>query len=137
MAQVEKRKRKLEPLRSRQAAVETLLTDDADTLVVTFGSTVGAVDEAVGQLRQDGVKAGRVQVRQVWPLPDLVLRPLLALASRVLIVEQNATGELRQLMRAVGLDDGSCESLLHFDGTLLAPERVVAAAASLPVQEEV
>ncbi len=137
MAQVEKRSRKLEPLRVRPDAIEARHTEDAQVVMVVFGSTVGAVDEAVDALRAEGVRAGRVQVRQVWPIPDVPLAAALSGARSVLVVEQNATGELRQLMRIAGLEDGRYDSLLHFDGTLLGPDAVVAAVQSLTVREEV
>ncbi len=136
-AQVEKRNRKLEPLRVRGEAIETSRTEDAQVVIVAFGSTIGAVDEAVEVLRAEGVQAGRVQVRQVWPMPDVPLAAALSRARAVLVVEQNATGELRQLMRLAGLEDGRYASLLHFDGTLLGPDLVVAGVQSLTVREEV
>ncbi len=137
VSQVEKRSRKLAPLRTRPEAIEARQVDDAEVVVVCFGSIVGAVDEAVERLRQAGVRAGRVQVRQLWPMPDLPLTGALSGAAKVLVAEQNATGELRQLMRIAGLEDSRYRSLLHFDGTLLSPERVVAAVQAMSVKEEV
>ncbi len=137
VAQMEKRQRKTEALRARPEAVESRLAADAETAIVCFGSTVGAVDEAVDALRAQGVQAGRVQVRQVWPVPDAVLGAELAAARRILVVEQNATGELRQLLRIAGLEDGRYGALVHFDGTLLAPAAIVAAVQSMIVPEGV
>ncbi len=137
ISQMEKRSRKLDPLRARAGAIETSRMDDAEVAIVCFGSIVGAVDEAVELLRQEGVRAGRVQVRQLWPMPDIPLATALGGAAKVLVAEQNATGEMRQLMRIAGLEDDRYRSLVHFDGTLLTPGRVVAAVQELSVKEGV
>ena len=102
----------------------------------SFGSTVGAVDEAVDELREHGVQAGRLQVRQVWPVPEAPLRAALGGVDRVLVVEQNATGELRAVLRLAGLEDARWESLLRWDGALVLPDDV-ARAARAAVGEEV
>ncbi len=137
VAQMEKRSRKLEPLRARPGAIEARHLDGADIVIACFGSVIGAVDEAVDALRREGVRVGRVQVRQLWPMPDVPLAAALAGARAVLVVEQNATGEMRQLMRIASLEDGRYHSLLHFDGTLLSPQRVIEAVHELRVEEEV
>jgi len=135
-AQVEKRQRKLEPLRGREDGVAPYRMDGARIALVCFGSTVGAVDEAVDELREHGVQAGRLQVRQVWPVPEAPLRAALGGVDRVLVVEQNATGELRAVLRLAGLEDARWESLLRWDGALVLPDDV-ARAARAAVGEEV
>ena len=136
-AQVQKRRRKVDALRERPQALRTDGTEGAEVAIVCFGSTIGAVDEAVGELRADGLQVGRVQVRQAWPLPTEALRDALSDARKVLFVEQNATGELRELARVEGLDDERFSSLLKYDGTLLLPQDVAVEVRSLALKEEV
>ncbi|MDA8346344.1 MAG: 2-oxoacid:acceptor oxidoreductase subunit alpha [Thermaerobacter sp.] len=136
-AQVQKRRRKLQPLRTRPDAILADGTVGAEVVVVCFGSTIGAVDEAVSELRAIGIKVGRVQVRQAWPLPVEPLRSALRDAHKVLFVEQNSTGELRELARLEGLEDERFASLLKYDGTLLLPQEVMAEVRTLVLKEEV
>ncbi len=136
-AQTEKRRRKLEPLREREGVVLADGVEGAEVAVVCFGSTIGAVDEAVADLRGRGLKVGRVQLRQAWPLPAEQLGRALGDARKVLFVEQNQTGELRGLARLQGLEDERFASLLKYDGTLLLPQEIVEQILTLVLKEEV
>jgi 2-oxoglutarate ferredoxin oxidoreductase subunit alpha len=117
-AQVAKRLCKLAPLAERADAIQS---QSADTMLVGFGSTMGAIWEAA----ETAPGIGWLQVRQLWPLPAGPIRAALANAGRILVVEQNATGELRQLLKIAGIQDARFGSLLHFDGTPLLPERIL------------
>ncbi len=136
-AQVQKRRRKLEPLRTREGAILVDAAEGAEVVIVCFGSLIGAVDEAASDLRGRGLKVGRVQVRQAWPFPAQPLRAALQDARKVLFVEQNVTGELRELARLEGLEDDRFASLLKYDGTLLLPQEVVEEVRVLVMKEEV
>lgn len=107
----------------------TLEGDPAGSLaLVAFGSTYGAVREATERLNGQGVRTRHVHVRRVAPFPALALRTALEGATRVVVVEHNATGQLRALLLQNGAVDVPPESLRKFDGTLLVPDEVVAAA---------
>ena len=67
-------------------------------LVVGWGSTKGAIQEAVSRLRQRGVRAGSIHLRYVNPLPS-DLGVILAQFDHVLVPELNM-GQLVQLLRA-------------------------------------
>ena len=135
-AQVSKRQRKLLPLQASADALRLEGTVGADIVLVGFGSTSGAIAEAAAAL-SESVRVGTVQVHQLWPLPAGQLQKALRDARSVLVVEQNSTGELRQLMRVAGLDGQRVHSLLHSDGTLLRPDAIEAAAQRLLAREAV
>lgn len=108
----------------------TLEGDPAGSLaLIAFGSTYGAVREATERLNAEGVRTRHVHVRRVAPFPARELRAALEGASRAIVVEHNATGQLRTLLAQNGVTAVQLESLLKFDGTLLVPDEVVAAAA--------
>jgi pyruvate ferredoxin oxidoreductase alpha subunit len=62
--------------------------DDAETLVVTLGSTLGAVQDVVDDLRREGVAIGAVGITcfRPWPLEEV--RAALGGATRVIVVER-------------------------------------------------
>ena len=120
----------------------TLEGDPAGSLaLVAFGSTYGAVREAAERLNREGIRTRHVHVRRVAPFPAAELRTALEGATRVLVVEHNATGQLRALLIQNSVAQNPPESLLKFDGTLLVPDEVVAAVvgsgAAAVVKEEV
>ncbi len=77
--------RALEPL----ARAETVFTEDADLVVVAFGSIGRIVKSAVRKLRAEGHKVGLVRPITLYPFPSALLRGLAASGKRFLTVEHN------------------------------------------------
>ncbi|NBC84580.1 MAG: 2-oxoacid:acceptor oxidoreductase subunit alpha [Bacteroidetes bacterium] len=76
---------------------------DADLLVLGWGSTKGAIEEAVERAVEDGVPVARAHLRHVWPLPG-DLGEILEKYDRVLVPELN-NGQLSRLLRDEYLKD--------------------------------
>lgn len=105
-----------------------------DLLLIGFGSTQGAIGEARERLAAEGYRVGQAHLRVLNPFPVRELQPYLARAKAAVVVEQNATAQLLQLMRARGLETGNCSSYLKFDGTMMLPREIVdAAREALPL----
>ncbi len=71
--------------------------DHGDLAVVGWGSTFGAIDQAVRLARKEGVKVSHIHLRHLFPFPAN-LGELLARFERVLVPELN-TGQLATLLR--------------------------------------
>ena len=69
-------------------------TEDMDTLVISFGFAARAALKAVNDARKDGVKAGLLRLKTVWPMPAERIRELGARAKKVVVPEMNF-GQLR------------------------------------------
>ncbi len=95
-AAVEKRLEKARRLRKEIRPPDEDRTDDAELILVGWGSTRGAIAEAVDRLRADGRKAGSIHFTELWPLPETE-RPK---DARYWTVEGNATGPLARLLRS-------------------------------------
>ena len=84
----------------------------ANTILLGFGSTYGAIKEACEALGSD---FGFVHLSQVWPFPALEVSLLLEGKRNIFSVENNAGGQLaRLLMREAGIKVSS--SILRYDG---------------------
>ncbi len=70
-----------------------------DLLLVCWGSTHGAVKETVDQMRAGGSSVGMLHFSQVWPFPRDQFQALARPARRLVVVENNYTGQLERLMR--------------------------------------
>jgi len=57
------------PLMEREVRVETGLLDDAETVVVAFGSPAKFVKYAINQLRAAGHRIGYIRPITLWPFP--------------------------------------------------------------------
>jgi 2-oxoglutarate/2-oxoacid ferredoxin oxidoreductase subunit alpha len=62
------------PLMEREARAEVGHCDDAETVVVAFGSPAKFVKYAVAQLRAEGLRVGYVRPLTLWPFPHDALR---------------------------------------------------------------
>ena len=71
---------------------------DPDLLVVGWGSTFGAIRQAVMELQQAGKRVSQVHLRHLNPLPA-DLEDILGRARRVLVPEINL-GQLVRVLRA-------------------------------------
>lgn len=76
---------------------------DADTLVLGWGSTYGAIEQAVKELNAEGVSVAHAHLRYLNPLPRNTEK-LLKQFKRVLIPEMNR-GQLAMLIRSKFLID--------------------------------
>lgn len=95
-----------------------------DLLLVSWGSTLGAVREAAAALRSNGGKVATLHFRQVWPLVPEQFLPHLQAAKRVVCVEGNATGQLAGLIRRESGFEIQ-ETVLRYDGLPITPEYVI------------
>ncbi len=93
-AMVEKRLEKLRRLQREMKLPTPYRTEDAETVLLSWGSTRGAVHEAVDRLRDQGERVGALHVAELWPLPTLTLPN----SSSYWSVEGNATGQFSRLI---------------------------------------
>ena len=83
---------------------------------IYYGSTAAAMDEAAGQLADQGVAIDLLRVRAL-PFNDDVM-DFIARHDSVFVVEQNRDGQLRMLLINEGdIDPRKLRRVLHYDGT--------------------
>jgi len=95
-AMVSKRLVKFRELKKEINPPEEHLLEDAKAVFVGWGSTRGAIHEAVAALREDGASVGMIHFTEVWPLPVGYTFPS---GKRYVLVEGNATEQLARLLR--------------------------------------
>lgn len=84
----------------RDYVVESV--DDCDILVVSFGSSAMSALSAVRRARGQGVKAGMLRLKTIWPFPTDLVRDLAASAKAVLVPEMNLGQLAYEVERSVG-----------------------------------
>ncbi|HDQ14637.1 MAG TPA: 3-methyl-2-oxobutanoate dehydrogenase subunit VorB [Sediminispirochaeta sp.] len=68
---------------------ESYMTDDADYLLVAYGTSSRICRSALRALRKDGVKVGLFRPISLWPFPKEELRKAASKAKKVLAVEMS------------------------------------------------
>ena len=122
---MDKRMRKLEKLRLELQEPEFLGAQSFETLFVGWGSTYGPIAEAVELLNQtEKGKYAALIFGDIYPLPQILLKEKSVQAKQIINIEQNATGQLAELIREqAGI---SCtSSILKYDGRQISGEEIV------------
>ena len=73
--------------------------EDADITIVSWGSTKGAILDALGWLWQDGLKVNFLQIRLIQPFPTEYVKGVLSKAKNIVGVEANYSGQLISVVR--------------------------------------
>ena len=68
---------------------EEYLTDDADVIVVAYGSTARSALSAVKVAREKGIKAALLRLITPWPFPDEVVQKLSSKVDAMVVPEIN------------------------------------------------
>ncbi len=124
IAMVEKRLRKVAAIEGSMIEPLRFGDENPEILLVTWGTTKGAVLTAMESMRLSGKKVGVVTYPWVFPFPAEATKKLFKNARRIIDVEQNATGQLATLIRAeTGLE--VTEKLLKYDGRPWLPEEII------------
>jgi 2-oxoglutarate ferredoxin oxidoreductase subunit alpha len=98
LAQLDKRLRKLEQFEYGSSWAD--IEGDGDLAVITFGSCTGVLREALARARSDGVRARLVSLRLLSPAQPARLSEALEGVRRVIVIEQNHTGQFFRHLRA-------------------------------------
>lgn len=116
--------RKVELARPRLTFTRAEATADADILVVAYGSTARAALHAVRQARQEGLRAGFLQLSTLWPFPAEAVRAAAAAAGVVLVPEMNL-GQLGGEVERALAGRAAVVPVNKVPGELFRPEEIL------------
>ena len=102
---------------------EEYMLDDADILIVAYGSVSLAAKEAILRLRDEGIKVGLFRPITLWPSPEERLYELGQKFDKVLSVELNMGQYLEEIQRAMGRKD--IEKLIKVNGRPFSPQDII------------
>src|SRR5216683_230206 len=97
---------------------------DAEVTLVGWGSTWGVIAEAVEKLEREGIRANHLQVKWMVPLHVEAIQQALAKARKIVIVENNYSGQFARYLRSeTGLVADA--HIRKYDGEPFLPHHVV------------
>jgi len=125
-AQVQKRLRKTSPLSKQTRTLRKYGSPRAETTLIGWGSTYGAIHEAVDILRKGGASVNMLHLNELWPFPGKAVIDAVSKARYSYVIESNATGQVAQLLKA---ETGYAVSgrILKFDGRPFTPAYIAEA----------
>ena len=130
---MEKRARKLD-MAAREIPTDEKLRihgdEAADLTLLSWGSSSGAMLDALERLRDQGTRTRAVQVRLLWPFPGAELEECLDSASPLVVLENDYSGQLNALLRQQ-TGRGGDYLIVKYSG------RPVSGEALLPVLQQI
>jgi 2-oxoglutarate ferredoxin oxidoreductase subunit alpha len=92
---------KLALIQQEEVRYESWQTEDAELLLVAFGTAARVAQTAVQRLRRDGLPVGLFRPISLWPFPEQQLAGLAKQVRAMLVVEMNAGQMLHDVREAV------------------------------------
>ena len=123
-AQMDKRFRKIENVKFNTPVYKNAPHEEADLLIIGFNSTRGAIEEAVTRLEKDGLKVNHAHIRLIHPFPTDELLPLVNSAKKIAVVENNATGQLANIIKMNVGNIDKINKVLKYNGNPFLPHEV-------------
>jgi len=93
-------------------------------LVIAYGSVARAAKRAVKEAREQGIRAGLLQLVTLWPFPRPLVEPHLKRVRAVLVPEMNL-GQMSREVKRVNQGMTRVETLNRIDGGLITPGEIV------------
>jgi len=110
----------------RQAIVDVVYEacEDAELAVFAYGSVARAARQAVDEARKQGIRAGLIRPRTLWPFPDTEVRDLASRVRTVIVPELNLGQMAHEVEWAAR---GACEVVPfgRVDGLPIRPAQIL------------
>jgi len=114
---------KVENYKDEIESNEEYMLDDADILLIGYGSASLAIKEAVNSLRKEGIKVGMFRPITLWPSPEKRLHELGQKFDKVLSIELNQGQYLEEIQRSMGRLD--IQKLIKTNGRPFSPADII------------
>ena len=108
---------------------EEFMMDDADVMLIAYGSVSLAAKETIRHLRAEGIKAGLFRPITLWPSPATKIKEYTDKIKNVLVVELNIGQYHSEVQRAAARLD--IDGLFKVNGRALSPHEIAAKVKEL------
>ncbi|MFX1465190.1 MAG: 2-oxoacid:acceptor oxidoreductase subunit alpha [Promethearchaeota archaeon] len=119
---IERLKKKITNKLDEITKIDARFLEDAELIVISYGSPSRAALKAVMDARTAGLKVGYIRLITLWPFPLDMLKKLAENANKLLVLELNM-GQIVNQVRLLG------NKTIHFfpkiGGTLFMPEEIL------------
>jgi 2-oxoglutarate ferredoxin oxidoreductase subunit alpha len=99
-------------------------TEDAETLLISYGSSARSALHVIMNRRQRGERLGLLELQTLWPFPSELVREKAKNARYVVVVEMNMGQVLHSVKSAVERPD-KVFLANQVDGTLITPTTIL------------
>lgn len=104
------------------AKIEEFMTEDADVIIVAYGSVARSAQETVVEMREQGKKVGLLRLVTLWPFHDKKVAEVCKGRKLVVMPEMNLGQMTREVQRVIG--ETPFATICRVDGDLITPEEI-------------
>ncbi|MEW5901867.1 MAG: 2-oxoacid:acceptor oxidoreductase subunit alpha [Acidobacteriota bacterium] len=97
----------------------------AEVGLIGFGSTLGAILEALDGLREKDVPAKLLQLRTLWPFPAAEVKTFLEGCAEAFVVENNFSGQLATLIRSQVSPILELKNIVNYSTRTFIPAEII------------
>lgn len=83
---------------------EEYLCDDAEIIIIAYGSVSLSVKEAIKQMRSEGIKIGLFRPITIWPSPQEKIKEIGSKTNKILVIELNTGQYVQEVERVLKKD---------------------------------
>jgi 2-oxoglutarate ferredoxin oxidoreductase subunit alpha len=94
--------RKYQEIAEKETRYEAYKMDDAEVVIVAYGTTARIAKGAINWIRKDGVKAGLIRPITLWPFPSQILKDLDKTINHFIVFEMSTGQMLEDVKLAIG-----------------------------------
>jgi 2-oxoglutarate ferredoxin oxidoreductase subunit alpha len=114
---------KVELHKDELESYEEFMMDDAEIMIIAYGSVSLAAKESIRHLRKEGIKAGLFRPITIWPSPAEKVKEYTDKIEKVLVVELNIGQYHGEMQRAAARLD--IAGLFKVNGRPISPYEIV------------
>ena len=116
-------RKKIHSAQKRITLFEENMKKNSDTLIISYGVTSRAVENAAKILENKGKPVSTLSLKTLWPVPeDLLMERGLAF-KRIIVIEMNLGQYVNEIRRV--LCDKNVEFYGQMDGVLISPAKIM------------
>lgn len=115
---------KYNEIKEKEVRYETMQMEDADCMIVAFGSAARLAEKAIEIAREEGIKVGLFRPITLWPFPEKQIAEMARKTNGVLVVEINA-GQMVDDVRLAVNGEERVEHFGRLGGIVPEPEEIV------------
>jgi len=116
---------KIHSYRDEISLYEENLIPGTDTLVISYGITSRAVEEAADILARDGKPVSTLSLKTLWPVPESVLEKAARQFKRIVVIEMNLGQYVNEIRRV--LPGKIIDFYGQMNGVLIPPAKIMEA----------
>ncbi|MGM9994727.1 MAG: 2-oxoacid:acceptor oxidoreductase subunit alpha [Candidatus Avigastranaerophilus sp.] len=124
----EKRFRKLETAAGQFSKAKTYGSEKASIGIISWGSTSGAVFEAIDKAKEKGIEVQALYPRTLYPLPTDWIKSFVSNKEVIIVVEANYNAQFKSTIveRCTHINKGTeVLEFLKYDGTPFTPDEIL------------